>query len=123
VAVNNHLILQLVNIVTNSQTFILQNISSQNAILLCRFVPRHLQMVRTFLNNFQISHLTWRYAQQTHSNKRNTFTSPEMEPFNNLQIYINIQSSSVLTDGVDGTRRRWWSTVIDCGWQRSNVWS
>ena len=51
----------LKKIMQRAQTFVLHNIFSQNAILFCWLVPRHFQMMRTFLNDFQISHRTWSY--------------------------------------------------------------
>jgi len=49
------------------KTFVLHDVSSQNAILLCWFVPRDLQMVRTFLNDFQVSNWTRSYLPHTHA--------------------------------------------------------
>jgi len=63
---NNHLILLLTNTVMKAQTFVFHNVLSQDAILFCRFVPWYLQVVRTFLDDFQISHHTWSCLQQTH---------------------------------------------------------
>jgi len=53
----------------NAQTFVLHDISSQNTILFRWLVPWHLQMVGTFLNDFQISHSTWPCLQQIQSDR------------------------------------------------------